>query len=61
LADKKGKKFVLVLGLLIVLAGELLPVLSMSKYVYLVFAIFLIGSGMTILQVAGNPPYAGRF
>jgi FHS family L-fucose permease-like MFS transporter len=55
LADKKGKKFVLVLGLLIVLAGELLPVLSMDKYVYLVFAIFLIGSGMTILQVAGNP------
>ena len=55
LADKRGKKFVLILGLVIVLAGELLPVISISKYVYLVFAIFLIGSGMTVLQVAGNP------
>lgn len=55
LADKRGKKFVLVLGLLVVLAGEILPVISISKYVYLVFAIFLIGSGMTVLQVAGNP------
>ncbi len=55
LADKKGKKFVLVLGLMIVLVGEFLPVVSMSHYAYLVFAIFLIGSGMTILQVAGNP------
>ena len=54
-ADKKGKKFVLVLGLLVVLAGELLPVISISKYVHLVIAIFLIGSGMTVLQVAGNP------
>ena len=55
LADRKGKKFVLILGLLIVLAGEVLPVVTISKYFYLVFAIFLIGSGITVLQVAGNP------
>jgi MFS transporter, FHS family, L-fucose permease len=55
LADKKGKKFVLVLGLTIVLVGEILPVISISRYMYMVFAIFLIGSGMTVIQVAGNP------
>jgi MFS transporter, FHS family, L-fucose permease len=54
LMDKKGKKFLLRLSLAIVLVGEALPALT-TGYVLLVAAIFLIGVGMTLLQVAGNP------
>lgn len=55
LADRKGKKFVLVLGLFITLVGELIPAISLSSYLHLLLAVFLIGAGMTALQVAGNP------
>lgn len=55
LSDNKGKKFVLLLGLIIVIIGELIPVVSISRYGILLVAIFLIGTGMTVLQVAGNP------
>lgn len=55
LAARRGRKSVLVLGLTLVLAGELLPVVSLSRYGYLLAAIFLVGVGMTVLQVAGNP------
>ncbi len=54
LMDKKGKKFLMLLSLAIVLVGEALPALT-TGYVMLVGAIFLIGVGMTLLQVAGNP------
>jgi len=54
LMDKKGKKFLMLLSLAIVLVGEALPALT-TGYVMLVAAIFLIGIGMTLLQVAGNP------
>jgi MFS transporter, FHS family, L-fucose permease len=65
LMDKKGKKFLMLLSLAIVLAGEALPALT-TGYALLVAAIFLIGIGMTLLQVAGNPimrdvSEAGRF
>ena len=65
LMDKKGKKFLMLLSLAIVLVGEALPALT-TGYVMLVAAIFLIGVGMTLLQVAGNPimrdvSEAGRF
>jgi FHS family L-fucose permease-like MFS transporter len=54
LMDKKGKKFLMLLSLAIVLVGEALPAVT-TGYVLLVAAIFLIGIGMTLLQVAGNP------
>jgi len=55
LASNKGKKFVLLVGLVITLIGELIPVISISRYFYLLLAVFFVGTGMTVLQVAGNP------
>jgi fucose permease len=54
LMDKKGKKFLMLLSLAIVLVGQALPAMT-TGYLMLVAAIFLIGIGMTLLQVAGNP------
>jgi FHS family L-fucose permease-like MFS transporter len=54
-ADRKGKKFLLVAALAVVLAGQLIPSLSVARYSLLLGAIFLIGVGMAALQVAGNP------
>ena len=54
LMDRKGKKFLMLLSLGIVLVGEAVPALT-TGYLTLVAAIFLIGIGMTLLQVAGNP------
>lgn len=66
--DKKGKKYILLLGLLIALAGLVIPVLfgmygkatgidegSFTKLYALFVSIFLLGAGATTLQVAGNP------
>ena len=66
--DKKGKKFILMLGLSIAFVGLLLPILngmygpkvvieagSMWKFYTVVIAIMFLGAGATILQVAGNP------
>lgn len=66
--DKKGKKFILTLGLIIAIIGLIIPMLngmygpkvviesgSQSKFITLLFSIFLLGAGATILQVAGNP------
>ncbi|MFW5778397.1 MAG: MFS transporter, partial [Bacteroidota bacterium] len=66
--DKKGKKFVLTLGLTIALAGLIIPILfgmygpipefeaeSTTKLYALFVSIFMLGAGATILQVAGNP------
>lgn len=55
LSANKGKKFVLILFLSIAFAGVLIPVISISHYYFVLVAIFLIGLGMTGLQVAGNP------
>ena len=54
LMDRKGKKLLMLLSLGIVLVGEAVPALT-TGYLMLVAAIFLIGIGMTLLQVAGNP------
>jgi FHS family L-fucose permease-like MFS transporter len=54
-ADRKGKKFLLVVSLAVVLAGQLIPSFSVARYELLLGAIFLIGMGMAALQVAGNP------
>lgn len=54
--DKKGKKFVLLLGLLAALAGMVLPILSnFSSFALLLGSLLLLGTGATLLQVAGNP------
>ncbi|WP_372934365.1 MFS transporter [Mariniphaga sediminis] len=67
LQDKKGKVFILNLGLGIMLAGLLIPVLSgmygkmtvdtssMGQFYRILSAVLLIGAGGAILQVGGNP------
>jgi len=54
-ADRRGKRFLLLASLAVVLAGQLLASLPLSSYGRLLAAIFLIGVGMAALQVAGNP------
>ncbi|MCL3779036.1 MFS transporter [Prolixibacteraceae bacterium JC049] len=66
--DKKGKKFVLTVGLIIALVGLLVPIFngmygpkvaiesgSQYKFYVLLGSILLLGAGATILQVSGNP------
>jgi len=67
LQDKKGKVFILNLGLGIMLAGLLIPVLSgmygrmvvdpssMGQFYRILMAVLLIGAGGAIMQVGGNP------
>lgn len=66
--DRKGKKYVLLLGLTIALIGLLIPIFAgmygpklddgnngMGKFYLLLGSILLLGAGATILQVSGNP------
>jgi len=54
--DRKGKKFILVLGLVIMLSGLLIPTLmGLSTFPFFLVTIVLLGAGATTLQVAGNP------
>ena len=67
LQDKKGKKFILNIGLTIALAGLVIPILSgmygkmvvdgssMMQFYKILAAILLLGAGGSILQVGGNP------
>jgi fucose permease len=55
LQDRTGKKFILLLGLIVALVGLVIPIFGLSQYVLLLAAIFLLGAGASILQVAGNP------
>jgi len=55
LATRMGKKFLMMLGLLITAAGHALPCVLLSGYGHLLAAVFIIGLGMTCLLVAGNP------
>jgi fucose permease len=55
LATRRGKKFLMLAGLLITAAGHGLPCFLLQRYSHLVAAVFLIGVGMTCLLVAGNP------
>ena len=52
---KRGKKIVLILGLVVMLIGLLLPVFGLSTFGLFLLTILLLGAGATILQVAGNP------
>ena len=52
---RKGKKFVLLLGLSIMLLGIVIPIFSLSTFVMFLLTVLLLGAGATVLQVAGNP------
>jgi len=54
--DRTGKKFILLLGLCIMLAGLLIPaVFGFTTFPMFLLAVLLLGAGATTLQVAGNP------
>jgi MFS transporter, FHS family, L-fucose permease len=55
LQDRTGKKFILLLGLIIAIVGLVIPIFGLSQYFLLLAAIFVLGAGASILQVAGNP------
>lgn len=66
--DRRGKKYVLSIGLFIAFIGLIIPVIngmygidikidssSSSKFLILLLSILLLGAGATLLQVSGNP------
>lgn len=54
--DKKGKKFILILGLVIMLGSVLIPtIMGLSTFPVFLMTVLLLGAGATTLQVAGNP------
>jgi MFS transporter, FHS family, L-fucose permease len=54
--DIKGKKFILMLGLCIMLAGLAIPTLmGLSTFPVFLLTMLLLGAGATTLQVSGNP------
>ena len=56
LQDRTGKKFILLVGLAIMLAGLLIPALfGFTTFAMFLLAVLLLGAGATTLQVAGNP------
>jgi fucose permease len=54
--DSKGKKFILMLGLSVMLIGLMIPaIMGLSTFPSFLVTILLLGAGATTLQVAGNP------
>lgn len=54
--DRKGRKHVLILGLLAALVGMILPILgSYESFALILGGLLFLGIGATLLQVAGNP------
>ncbi len=54
--DRKGRKHVLMLGLLAALIGMILPILgSYESFPLILGGLLFLGTGATLLQVAGNP------
>jgi fucose permease len=53
--DKRGKKFVLMLGLIVVLAGLVNASFGLHSFERFLLTVMLVGAGAAILQVAGNP------
>lgn len=54
--DRKGKKFILVLGLCVMLFGLLVAtVAGLTTFPGFLVMVLLLGAGATTLQVAGNP------
>lgn len=66
LQDRRGKKFVLMMGLLVAFAGLMNASFGLTTFTRFLLTILLLGAGAAILQVAGNPIMrdvsdAGRF
>jgi MFS transporter, FHS family, L-fucose permease len=53
--DQRGKKFVLVMGLLVAFAGILNATFGLNSFGRFLLTVTLLGAGAAILQVAGNP------
>src|SRR5262249_35058304 len=53
--DKRGKKFVLLLGLLVALLGILNASFGLTSFPRFLLTVLLVGAGAAILQVSGNP------
>jgi len=54
--DRKGRKHVLMLGLLAALIGMVLPILGhYESFILILGGLLFLGTGVTMLQVAGNP------
>ena len=53
--DRRGKKFVLMMGLLVVLLGVLNASFGLHSFARFLLTVLLVGAGAAILQVAGNP------
>ncbi len=53
--DKRGKKFVLMMGLLVALCGLLNASFGLTSFSRFLITVMLVGAGAAILQVAGNP------
>jgi len=53
--DRRGKKIVLMLGLILALLGLTIPLFGLSSYALFLITILMLGAGAAILQVAGNP------
>lgn len=52
---KKGKKYVLILGLITMSIGMLIASIGLSSFGLFLITVAFLGAGATILQVAGNP------
>jgi fucose permease len=55
LQNRRGKKFVLMLGLSVIFAGVLNASFGLTSFPRFLLTIVLLGAGAAILQVAGNP------
>ena len=55
LQNSRGKKFVLILGLSVILAGVLNASFGITTFSRFLVTVVLLGAGAAILQVAGNP------
>jgi fucose permease len=53
--DRKGKKYVLMMGLLVAFLGLLNAAFGLDSFARFLLTILMLGAGAAILQVAGNP------
>jgi FHS family L-fucose permease-like MFS transporter len=53
--DKRGKKFILLMGLAVALVGLLNATFGLTSFASFLGTILLMGAGAAMLQVAGNP------
>ena len=53
--DKRGKKLVLMLGLVVALLGLLNACFGLTSFARFLLTVLMLGAGAAILQVAGNP------